>query len=144
RRNADESKSRSAGRTHDRAHSRCSGPGRSKRLCGSATVAKIRVVHRSNDVEQEGQSVEGFGRQGASRPTEPLRIALVSPPMLPIPPARYAGTERIVAALVDGLHRRGHRVTLFAPGDSRVDCELVPTVPRSLWSTGFRGDLSSY
>ena len=73
-----------------------------------------------------------------------LRVAVVSPPMLPIPPARYAGTERIVAALVDGLHRRGHRVTLFAPGDSRVDCELVPTVPRSLWSAGYRGDLSSY
>lgn len=88
--------------------------------------------------------MEGFGRPGARPPTEPLRIALVSPPMLPIPPARYAGTERVVAALADGLHRRGHRVTLFAPGDSRVDCELVPTVPRSLWSTGYRGDLSSY
>jgi glycosyltransferase involved in cell wall biosynthesis len=64
--------------------------------------------------------------------------------MLPIPPARYAGTERIVAALVDGLHRRGHRVTLFAPGDSQVDCELVPTIPHSLWSTGYQGDLASY
>jgi glycosyltransferase involved in cell wall biosynthesis len=64
--------------------------------------------------------------------------------MLPIPPARYAGTERIVAALVDGLHRRGHRVTLFAPGDSQVDCELVPTIPRSLWSSGYRGDLTAY
>jgi glycosyltransferase involved in cell wall biosynthesis len=64
--------------------------------------------------------------------------------MLPIPPARYAGTERIVAALVDGLHRRGHAVTLFAPGDSQVDCELVPTVPRSLWSSGYRGELTAY
>ncbi len=74
----------------------------------------------------------------------PLRIGVLSPPMLPIPPARYAGTERIVAALVDGLHRRGHRVTLFAPGDSQVDCELVPTIPDSLWSRGYRGDLSPY
>ena len=73
-----------------------------------------------------------------------MKIAVVSPPMLPIPPARYAGTERVVAALVDGLHRRGHRVTLFAPGDSQVECELVPTVPESLWATGYRGDLSSY
>jgi glycosyltransferase involved in cell wall biosynthesis len=64
--------------------------------------------------------------------------------MLPIPPARYAGTERIVAALADGLHRRGHRVTLFAPGDSQVDCELVPTVSESLWSSGYRGDLGAY
>jgi glycosyltransferase involved in cell wall biosynthesis len=75
---------------------------------------------------------------------DPIRIALLSPPMLPIPPARYAGTERVVASLADGLTRRGHQVTLFAPGDSDVTCELVPTVPRSLWSTGYRGDLAAY
>lgn len=76
--------------------------------------------------------------------SDALRIGILSPPMLPIPPARYAGTERIVAALADGLHRRGHRVTLFAPGDSQVECDLVPTIPTSLWSTGYRGDLGAY
>ena len=84
------------------------------------------------------------GAEGNPSLGQALRIGVVSPPMLPIPPARYAGTERIVAALVSGLHRRGHRVTLFAPGDSQVDCELVPSVPRSLWSSGYRGDLSAY
>lgn len=83
------------------------------------------------------------GERPAGR-TDPLRIAIVSPPMLPIPPRRYAGTERVVAALVDKLHRRGHRVTLFGPGDSQVECELVPTVPQSLWSRDYRGDLSAY
>lgn len=83
-------------------------------------------------------------RGGSGRLHDRLRIGVLSPPMLPIPPARYAGTERIVAALVDGLYRRGHQVTLFAPGDSQVDCDLVPTVPRSLWSTGYRGDLGAY
>ena len=75
---------------------------------------------------------------------EPLRIALLSPPMLPVPPLKYAGTERVVAVLADVLHRRGHEVTLFAPADSKVDCDVVPTVPQSLWWTGYRGDLSSY
>jgi glycosyltransferase involved in cell wall biosynthesis len=79
-----------------------------------------------------------------TRTEDVLRIAVLSPPMLPIPPLRYAGTERVVAALVDGLVRRGHDVTLFAPGDSQVECDLVPTVPRSLWSTGYRGDLGAY
>ena len=88
--------------------------------------------------------MERLGGDRTPRLDKPLRIGVISPPMLPIPPARYAGTERIVAALVDGLHRRGHRVTLFAPGDSQVECELVPTVPHSLWSTGYRGDLTSY
>jgi glycosyltransferase involved in cell wall biosynthesis len=64
--------------------------------------------------------------------------------MLPVPPLKYAGTERVVAVLANALHERGHEVTLFAPGDSEVECEVVPTVSRSLWSTGYRGDLSSY
>jgi glycosyltransferase involved in cell wall biosynthesis len=85
---------------------------------------------------------EGRGSSGIA--SRQLRIALLSPPMLPVPPLKYAGTERIVATLAAGLHDRGHIVTLFAPGDSRVACELVPTVPRSLWSTGYRGDISSY
>jgi glycosyltransferase involved in cell wall biosynthesis len=88
--------------------------------------------------------VQDIRGQHARASVGPLRIGVLAPPMLPIPPARYAGTERIVAALVDGLHRRGHRVTLFAPGDSHVDCELVPTVPHSLWSTGYRGDISGF
>src|SRR5688500_13563435 len=64
--------------------------------------------------------------------------------MLPVPPPTYAGTERVVAALAEELHGRGHRVTLFAPGDSQVPCELVPTLRRSLWSEDYRGDVSSF
>ena len=73
-----------------------------------------------------------------------LRIALVAPPMQPVPPIGYAGTERVVAILAKELSRRGHAVTLFAAGDSRVACDLVPTVPQSLWSTGYRGDVSTF
>ncbi len=75
---------------------------------------------------------------------EPLRIALVAPPMLPVPPPTYAGTERVVAALGDELVRRGHDVTLYAPGDSRFAGRLVSTPERSLWSTGYQGDVSSF
>jgi glycosyltransferase involved in cell wall biosynthesis len=89
-------------------------------------------------------NVQRNGGERTPNLDRPLRIGVLSPPMLPIPPARYAGTERIVAALVNGLHERGHRVTLFAPGDSQVECELVSTVPQSLWATGYRDDLSSY
>jgi glycosyltransferase involved in cell wall biosynthesis len=64
--------------------------------------------------------------------------------MLPVPPPTYAGTERVVAALAGELHRRGHNVTLFAPGDSSVECELVATIPQSLWSIEYRGDVSSF
>jgi glycosyltransferase involved in cell wall biosynthesis len=78
------------------------------------------------------------------KPQRPLRVALLSPPFLPVPPPGYAGTERVVATLAQGLHDRGHEVTLFAPGDSDVPYELVATVPHSLWRNGHRGDASSY
>jgi glycosyltransferase involved in cell wall biosynthesis len=74
----------------------------------------------------------------------PLRIAVLSPPMLPVPPPAYSGTERVVATLVDEMTARGHAVTLFAPGDSEVACELVPTIPKSLWASGYEGDVSAF
>ena len=73
-----------------------------------------------------------------------VRIALVAPPLLSIPPVRYGGVERIVAVLADALHRRGQEVTLFAPGDSVFAGNLVVTVPRGLWSDGFHPDPSAH
>ena len=69
-----------------------------------------------------------------------MKICLVAPPLLPVPPLRYGGIERIVGVLAEGLHARGHDVTLFAPGDSRVSCRLVATVPAGLWNDGFHHD----
>ena len=73
-----------------------------------------------------------------------LRIAQVAPPMESVPPARYGGTERIVAELVTGLRRLGHDVTLFAAGDSTIEGDLVATVPQALRPLGFTGDPSGY
>jgi glycosyltransferase involved in cell wall biosynthesis len=68
--------------------------------------------------------------------TRSLRIGMLAPPFLPVPPPRYGGTERVIHALAEGLHERGHAVTLFASGDSDVSCALVPTVPRACWVGG--------
>jgi glycosyltransferase involved in cell wall biosynthesis len=76
--------------------------------------------------------------------TTPLRIGLISGPMVPIPPPGYAGTERIVAVLAEELSRRGHEVTLIGPGDSKVAGEVVPTVDQALWTSGIRGDVTPY
>ena len=72
-------------------------------------------------------------------PAGRLRIALVAPPFLPLPPPGYAGTERVVSALAIALHERGHRVTVFGPGDSDLPCEVVATVEHSLWKNGDPG-----
>ena len=47
----------------------------------------------------------------------PLRIAMLAPPWLPVPPTGYGGVESVVSLLAEGLVGRGHEVTLFAaPG----------------------------
>ena len=60
-----------------------------------------------------------------------MRIAQVTPLVESVPPKHYGGTERIVAYLTEELVRLGHKVTLFASGDSITSAELVPVCRRS-------------
>ncbi len=64
---------------------------------------------------------------------EPLRIAMLAPPWLSVPPAGYGGVESVVSALTEALVRRGHAVTLFcAPGsvsDATVETLLDDAHP---------------
>jgi len=62
-----------------------------------------------------------------------MRIAIISPPFLPVPPRGYGGTELVVHELVEGLVERGHQVTLFATGDSCTSAELRWLFPASQW-----------
>ncbi|MGO9319522.1 MAG: glycosyltransferase family 4 protein [Solirubrobacteraceae bacterium] len=46
-----------------------------------------------------------------------LRVAVLAPPWIPVPPPGYGGIEAVVALLCDELVARGHDITLFAaPG----------------------------
>jgi glycosyltransferase involved in cell wall biosynthesis len=72
----------------------------------------------------------------AGMTSESLRIGMLAPPMIPIPPPAYSGTERVIGVLADELQRRGHQVTLFASGDSQSSGELVPVLPDSTWKHG--------
>jgi glycosyltransferase involved in cell wall biosynthesis len=62
-----------------------------------------------------------------------MRIAQVAPLVESVPPAKYGGTERVIANLTAELVRMGHEVTLYASGDSRTEARLVPLVERALW-----------
>jgi glycosyltransferase involved in cell wall biosynthesis len=61
-----------------------------------------------------------------------LRIAQVAPLYESVPPKLYGGTERVVSYLTEELVRMGHRVTLFASGDSRTAAELVAVCERAV------------
>lgn len=54
-----------------------------------------------------------------------LKIAIVSPVWLRVPPVSYGGIEIIVSLLTEGFVKRGHDVTLFASGDSITAAKLV-------------------
>ncbi|HET9092596.1 MAG TPA: glycosyltransferase family 4 protein [Acidimicrobiales bacterium] len=47
-----------------------------------------------------------------------LRIGIVAPPWLPVPPRAYGGTEAFIDVLARGLQAEGHEVTLFTTGDA--------------------------
>jgi glycosyltransferase involved in cell wall biosynthesis len=61
-----------------------------------------------------------------------MRIAQVSPLKERVPPFTYGGIELVVSLLTDELVRRGHKVTLFASGDSQTLAELQSVYPRAL------------
>ena len=72
-----------------------------------------------------------------------MRIAQVAPLIESVPPKHYGGTERIVAYLTEELVRLGHKVTLFASGDSVTSAELVPVCRRSFRQNKRAGDYLS-
>src|SRR5271165_7179620 len=54
----------------------------------------------------------------------PLRIAMIAPPWIPVPPPAYGGIEAVVALLCDELVARGHAITLFAAPGSRSSARV--------------------
>ncbi len=66
-----------------------------------------------------------------------MRIAILAPVSLPVPPQGYGGTELVVHQLAEGLVAAGHAVTLFASGDSASRADLRAILPRALTPLGF-------
>lgn len=72
---------------------------------------------------------------------DPLRIAVLAPPWIPVPAPAYGGIEEVVRLLCEELVGRGHDVTLFAPPRSRSPADVVPMldeahpdeIERSVW-----------
>jgi glycosyltransferase involved in cell wall biosynthesis len=61
-----------------------------------------------------------------------MKIAQISPLAESVPPRLYGGTETHRFYLTEELMRQGHKVTLFASGDSRTAAELYPVVNTAL------------
>jgi len=72
-----------------------------------------------------------------------MKIAQIAPFEEAVPPKKYGGTERIVFYLTEELVRRGHKVTLFATGDSKTSAKLFPVFPKALRASKTNLDLKN-
>jgi glycosyltransferase involved in cell wall biosynthesis len=62
-----------------------------------------------------------------------LKIALIAPPFIAVPPSDYGGTELFVADLAEGLKKAGIAVVVYANGQSTVKADLRWIYERSQW-----------
>ena len=61
-----------------------------------------------------------------------MRIAIVAPPWLPVPPPAYGGTENTLDTLARGLQKAGHEVLLCTTGDSTCPVERTWVFEQSI------------
>lgn len=52
-----------------------------------------------------------------------MKIALIAPPFIPVPPIEYGGTELFIAHLAEGLQKLGAEVVVYTVGESTVNAE---------------------
>lgn len=62
-----------------------------------------------------------------------MKIALIAPPFLPVPPRKYGGTELFIAELARGLQQQGVDVTVYTIGESAVEVPKRWLYPASQW-----------
>jgi len=61
-----------------------------------------------------------------------MRIALIAPPWVPVPPPAYGGTETVIDLLAAGFADRGHEVLLYTTGDSVCPVTKAWALPAAL------------
>jgi glycosyltransferase involved in cell wall biosynthesis len=66
----------------------------------------------------------------------PVRIGLIAPPWIAVPPPAYGGTEAVIDDLARGLTARGHEVRLFTVGDSTCPVRRLHRYPHPVEPMG--------
>ena len=62
-----------------------------------------------------------------------MRVALITPPFLPVPPKKYGGTELFIAQLAEGLKSAGVDVVVYTNGESTVGVETRWLYKNARW-----------
>jgi glycosyltransferase involved in cell wall biosynthesis len=62
-----------------------------------------------------------------------MRVALIAPPFIAVPPKKYGGTELFIAGLAHGLQRQAVDVIVYTNGESTVDAPTRWIYPKGEW-----------
>jgi glycosyltransferase involved in cell wall biosynthesis len=62
-----------------------------------------------------------------------VKIALIAPPFVTVPPKKYGGTELFIAQLAEGLQKLGMEVVVYANGESTVDAPVRWLYEKAQW-----------
>ena len=62
-----------------------------------------------------------------------MRIALIAPPFIAVPPKKYGGTELFIAELAVGLKEKGIDVTLYTNGESTLPVKTKYLFEKEQW-----------
>ena len=73
-----------------------------------------------------------------------LHIAQVVPLWASVPPTSYGGIQLINYYLIQELVERGHKVTLFATGDSKTNAQQNSVCEENLWDVMARREAYQY
>jgi len=73
-----------------------------------------------------------------------MRVAIIAGPYVPVPPLQYGGTEQVIYHLIKGLKEAGHEPILLGPGDSKVDCQIIPIVDKAIHFPSNRSRLRAH
>jgi glycosyltransferase involved in cell wall biosynthesis len=65
-----------------------------------------------------------------------MRIGLIAPPWVPVPPPAYGGTEVVIDNLARGLQELGHDVRLFTVGESQCPVPIDFLYPNAIAPIG--------
>jgi glycosyltransferase involved in cell wall biosynthesis len=72
-----------------------------------------------------------------------MRIGIIAPPWVPVPPPAYGGTESVIDRLARGLVEAGHDVLLAAAANSECPVARVPGTATAPMDRPLTGDVAS-
>jgi glycosyltransferase involved in cell wall biosynthesis len=71
-----------------------------------------------------------------------MKVALIAPPFIAVPPKKYGGTELFIAELAQGLQRQGVDVVVYTNGEATVDAPIRWLYPEGQWPLKYEAEAS--